>query len=205
MAPQRIAVVGSTGSGKTTLARRLSSILQAPHVELDALWWKPHWTTVTVEEFHAQVRSVVDQPRWVIDGNYGAIRDRIWQRADCIIWLDYSVPVIFRRLIARTWRRVFVGEECCNGNRETFWRTFSRDSILWWAVKTYHPRRREYPSLLEQQAAAGKTIVIHASPAATEAWLAEVASAHSRGSQSVGEEHRAQANASAPGANDAER
>jgi hypothetical protein len=88
------------------------------------------------------------------------------------------------------------------GNRETFRGTFSRDSILWWAIKTYRRRRREYPPLLEEQAAAGKTIVIHASPAETEVWLADVASVSAPGSHFVEEEHRAQANASAPTAND---
>jgi len=37
MTPMRIAIVGSTGSGKTALARRLSALLELPHVELNAL------------------------------------------------------------------------------------------------------------------------------------------------------------------------
>jgi len=118
--------------------------------------------------------DAVAQPQWVIDGNYSSIRDRIWQRADCIIWLNYSFPVIFGRLVVRTWRRIFRGEECCNGNRETFSQTFSRDSVLWWAITTYARRRREYPKLLQECSAAGKTVVIHASPSATEAWLADL-------------------------------
>src|SRR5262249_25672391 len=135
--PDRIAVVGSTGSGKTTLAQRLASLLEVPHIELDTLWWEPNWTNVPVDEFQRRVLAAVNQPPWFIDGNYSAIRDLIWQRADCLIWLDYSFPVIIRRLIARTWRRVVKGEKCCNGNRESFWRTLSRDSILWWAITTY--------------------------------------------------------------------
>jgi adenylate kinase family enzyme len=188
MAPQRIVIVGSTGSGKTTLARRLSAIFDLPHVELDALWWKPNWTNVPVEEFHACVRSAVDQPQWIIDGNYSAIRDQIWNRADCIVWLDYSFPVIFRRLVARTWRRIFAGEECCNGNRESIWRTLTPDSVLWWAIRTYRRRRREYPSLLRDQAATGKTIIVHARPLEAEAWLLHLASLPSRAARAAGVE-----------------
>ena len=41
---QRINVVGTTCTGKTTLARRLSEVLGIPHVEMDALYWEPNWT-----------------------------------------------------------------------------------------------------------------------------------------------------------------
>ena len=40
---QRINVVGTTGAGKTTVARRLSEILCISHVEIDALFWGPNW------------------------------------------------------------------------------------------------------------------------------------------------------------------
>jgi ABC-type dipeptide/oligopeptide/nickel transport system ATPase component len=45
---RRIAVVGTTGSGKTALARRISQWLDIPHVELDALYWGPHWTNDSI-------------------------------------------------------------------------------------------------------------------------------------------------------------
>src|SRR5262249_35041516 len=110
------------------------------------------------------------------------IRDLIWQRANCLIWLDYSFPVIFRRLIARTWRRIVAAEKCCNGNRESFWRTFSRDSILWWAITTYSRRRREYAPLLEVQARAGKSVFVHTRPIETDAWLRQLAEVSCRDS-----------------------
>ena len=34
---QRISIVGTAGSGKTTLARQVSQQLQIPHIELDRL------------------------------------------------------------------------------------------------------------------------------------------------------------------------
>ena len=43
---QRINVVGTTGAGKTTVARRLSEVLRIPHVETDALFWASNWTRV---------------------------------------------------------------------------------------------------------------------------------------------------------------
>jgi len=40
---QRINVVGTSGSGKTTVARRAAEALGVPFVELDALHWEPGW------------------------------------------------------------------------------------------------------------------------------------------------------------------
>lgn len=52
---RRISVVGVTGAGKTTLARRLSDLLDVPHVELDALHWEPNWTPAPVDVFRDRV------------------------------------------------------------------------------------------------------------------------------------------------------
>ncbi|MCL5946925.1 MAG: hypothetical protein M1298_02760, partial [Chloroflexi bacterium] len=40
----RVAIVGITGVGKTSLAKRLAATLGVTHVELDALYWcLPGW------------------------------------------------------------------------------------------------------------------------------------------------------------------
>ena len=41
---QRLVVVGTSGSGKTTVAGQLALILGVPHIELDSLHWEPDWT-----------------------------------------------------------------------------------------------------------------------------------------------------------------
>jgi energy-coupling factor transporter ATP-binding protein EcfA2 len=170
---QRIGIIGTTGSGKSTLARRLSSVFNMPCVELDDLYWEPHWTNVSPDVFSERVAAVVRQERWIVEGNYSMVRDLIWQRADCLIWLNYPLRVNLYRLVRRTFRRVFAGEPCCNGNRESLLRSFGKDSIFVWALKTHGPRRREYPVLLTQRAAEGTAVVIHTSPRQTEAWVGQ--------------------------------
>lgn len=53
-APRRIAVVGASGSGKTTFARRLAERLGIPHIELDAIHWGPDWTPARDDDFRAR-------------------------------------------------------------------------------------------------------------------------------------------------------
>ena len=97
----QIAVIGTSCSGKTTLARKLSEILHIPHIELDTLFWKKDWQTADRKQFRKNVARVVKQDTWVIDGNFSIVRDLVWARADTIIWLDYPFHVIFLQALVR--------------------------------------------------------------------------------------------------------
>jgi adenylate kinase family enzyme len=169
---QRIAVVGTTGSGKTILARQLSRRLAIPLVELDALYWGPGWSETPTPLFRERVAMALQGAAWVVDGNYSKVRDLVWSRAHSLVWLDYALPVVMWRLIARTLARVATGEELWAGNRERVATALlSRESILLWALKTYRRYRREYPVLLGQPEYAHLSLVRLRSPRATRAWL----------------------------------
>ena len=174
---QRISVVGTTGSGKTTLSERLARCLGVPHVELDALHWGPNWTELDPETFRAKVARIVQRDAWVIDGNYSAVRELVWERAQAVVWLDYGLPTILGRLVWRTFRRVITGEKLWAGNREHLWTQIAtRDSILLWALRTYRRRRREYPRLIAEPANAHLQIAHLRSPRAGDAWIARLGS-----------------------------
>ncbi|MCB8983841.1 MAG: adenylate kinase [Ardenticatenaceae bacterium] len=168
----RIVVVGATGSGKTTLACQLAQRLNLPHVELDALHWGPNWTMPPDEEFRQRVDEALSGPRWVTDGNYSKARRIIWQRADCLIWLDYSLPLIWGRLFRRAVRRIRQQEELWGSNRES-WRGqfFSRDSLFLFAVTSRRKHHRTYPALLAQPEYAHLQVYHWRSPRETERWL----------------------------------
>jgi adenylate kinase family enzyme len=86
---QRILVMGSSGSGKSTFSRRLSAITGIPMVSIDALFWKPGWVESDRAEFRERLAEVTRQPRWIMDGNYasadGEVRRDI---SDTVIWFD---------------------------------------------------------------------------------------------------------------------
>jgi len=47
----RVVVLGCSGSGKSTLAHALAQKLDAPWVQLDALYWGPNWQPRPQREF----------------------------------------------------------------------------------------------------------------------------------------------------------
>ena len=145
---QRVAVVGTSCTGKTTFARNLSTILRVPHIELDALYWQPGWVERPVSEFQTLVEWETSAERWVADGNYSSVRDIVWGRATDVIWLNYSFSLVFSRATLRTVCRVLTREELFSGNRESLRQSFlSRDSILLWVLKTFRRNRVRYAAL----------------------------------------------------------
>lgn len=144
---ERINVVGTSGSGKSTFARELARLLDLPYYEMDALCWKPGWREAPDEEFFCKVEEATSGSRWVLDGNYTRTLPIKWKRVQAVIWLDLPFVQTVLRVTARTIRRAFTREELWpgTGNRESLAEAFlSRKSIIWWAITTHGPNRRKY-------------------------------------------------------------
>lgn len=148
---ERVAVIGSSGSGKTTMARALAERLDLPHLELDSVFHQPGWTPKPDHEFQAEVAAFAATDRWVIDGNYtshGAV-EIVWPRADTIVWMDPPRRVVMSRVIRRTMRRVATRQHLWNGNRESWSNLVQRDpekNIILWAWTRFHTTRDRYDS-----------------------------------------------------------
>ena len=141
----RVAIVGTPGGGKSTLARDLSDSLGLERVELDALYHRPGWEETPVAEFRAKVAAALSTERWVAEGNYRTVSDMTQGWADTIVWLDLSRPRVTWRVSRRTFLRILRREELWNGNRESARRALSRDperSIIAWTWQ-HHARYRE--------------------------------------------------------------
>ena len=160
-ARQRIVIVGTTGSGKTTLARRAAEIIGGRHIELDALYHDPGWVPAEPEVFRARIRAAIEgQPRWVTCGGYrGNTRDITWAIADQIVWIDLPFPLTFSRMLRRTFARRLRNEELWNGNRESFRGIFlSRDSLILFAIQHRTKYREMYPAELRDPALARASV-----------------------------------------------
>ena len=146
----RFVVVGTSGAGKSTFARKLASIIGGDHVELDALHWDADWTPRTRSEFEARVAAHTTGERWVADGNYSVVRHVVWARATDIVWLNFSRTVVFSRVIRRTLRRGVTREELWSGNRESLrMALFSKESILLWSFTTFAKNRAKFAAARE--------------------------------------------------------
>jgi adenylate kinase family enzyme len=140
-------VVGTSGSGKSSLASQLADILGVPHLELDAVHHQPGWEPLPTEEFRRIVAARAAADGWVIDGNYGRVRDLVWARADTVVWLDLPKRTVMGRVVWRTLRRVALRRELWNGNRER-WRNFftwnPEQSVISWAWHKHAADRAKY-------------------------------------------------------------
>ncbi len=147
---KRILIIGSPGSGKTTLACALSDALSLPCVHLDRLFWKKGWQMRPKEEFYAMMEAELKKEAWIIDGNYGGSISLRASFADTVIFLDYKRTLCLWRVLKRTVQnfgktRFDMGENC----PERFQLSF------FWYVWTYRKRERQkvldalakYPSL----------------------------------------------------------
>ena len=168
---RRILVWGTSGCGKSTLGRQLGTILSVPFFELDDLWHLPGWQTRPVAEFQEKVAELASQESWIVAGNYRNAREILLPRADMVIQLDYSKPLVMKRVIWRTLWRILKHEVCCNGNYEGCRKSFSKDSIILWAWTTFDKRKAEYAELFKRQDLVALRKLRFRSPRETQAWL----------------------------------
>ena len=148
---KRINVIGTTGSGKSTVSRALAERLGYPYIQMDALFWKPNWIESSDDEFLPKVADAVSRDVWVLDGNYSRTADIKLEKVDTVIWLDYSYArtlfQLLRRTICRAVSRQALWEN--TANRESFRRSFlSKKSILVWFFKNFKRNRLRYLDLI---------------------------------------------------------
>lgn len=147
---KKINVVGTSGSGKSTFSRKLASKLGYPHLEMDALYWRPNWGEPTDEEFFTILRKRLSAPTWVLDGNYNRTVFVKWAEVDTVVWLDFSFPRTLYQAVRRAFVRSLTRQELWPGtnNVETFRKSFmSRDSIILWTIQSFKKNRERYPQL----------------------------------------------------------
>jgi adenylate kinase family enzyme len=157
--------------GKSTLAAELARRLGVPHVELDALYHGPGWTAATDEDFQAAVTAATAGDGWVVDGNYGAVRDIVWARADTFVWLDYARWFGTFRVVRRTVRRLARRTELWNGNRELLRTVLSAEHPIRWSWDTHAERRALYERYAADPRWSHVTVVRLRTAAETRRWL----------------------------------
>lgn len=153
----RIHIIGTAGSGKTTLAKELAHKLGIPHIELDAHYWQPQWCHRSRADFHQRCAAQTDHSAWVVDGEYPVVNEQIWAKADLVIWLDYPLPLVMAQLLRRGMALVQTGHNLWgSGNQETLAQLFGPKSLAHRARRTHHLRRQVYAKVMANPRFEGK-------------------------------------------------
>jgi len=116
----RIVVIGNGGGGKSTLSKALSEHLDLPWFEIDQVQFGPKWVRPPEQEVCQQIREMIAQPRWLIDGfgPYDTIQER-FASADLIIFVDHPLWVHYwwameRQIAAHLGEKRLGGRDHCD-------------------------------------------------------------------------------------------
>jgi adenylate kinase family enzyme len=165
---RRVAIVGSPGSGKSTLAVRLGAVTGLPVHHLDQLYWRPGWVETPRSEWVAVQSALVEQPAWIIDGNYGATLPIRLEPADTVVFLDFPRVLCLSRAVRRIVRwHGRVRPDLPHGCPERWDAEFL--AFIWGFPRSERPRLL---CRLTDAAARGTTVVTLTTPRMADAWLA---------------------------------
>lgn len=151
---ERIVILGSPGSGKSTFARALGEKTGLPVVHGDKLFWHTGWVESTKEEIDSKLMTAAKENCWIIDGNYMRTLPERLERADTVFYLDLPrwvcvCSVLKRILFYRHVTRPDLPEGC---SERIEW------EFLCWVWNFNKTKRKKLYSLLEQNS--DKTIHI---------------------------------------------
>lgn len=160
---------GVTGSGKTTLAARISRVTGIPWHSVDDLTWEPGWIEVPADEQRRRVEAICAGREWILDTAYGKWLQVPLGRVELIVALDYPRWFSLQRLLRRTTARALDRRLICNGNRESLRQAFSRDSIIVWHFRSFRRKRRRIRKWCDDPA--GPRVIRLTSWRQTQSWL----------------------------------
>ena len=148
-------VIGNTCAGKSTLASKLAERLSVPFVDLDALFWKPNWEPSPRDEFRSRVDAATKDGGWVLAGNFSMQWDISWSRAEIVVWLDVTLPVVVARVLSRSYRRWRSGEMLWGTNHERFFPQLKiwdeKTSLAAFALRHHAQKIRDYEAAMKDE------------------------------------------------------
>ena len=158
----RILVLGCSGSGKSTFAKKLAARTGLPLIHLDNIWWKADRTHISREEFDLRLAEVLQGEKWIIDGDYSRTYEPRIAACDTVIFLDLDEEECMAGITER------VGK----ARTDIPWTEQTLDPELVEMVRSYRETKR--PKLLELfDKYPEKLVIIFTTRAAADAWLEE--------------------------------
>src|SRR5215213_7583113 len=150
---RRVLVIGSGGSGKSTVAAQLGELLNLEVSHLDQFYWSAGWVEPQREEWIKTVSDLIERDSWIIDGNYSGTLELRLQRCDTIVFLDLPRVLCLWRIVKRFLiYRDGTRPDMADGCRENL----NLEFVKW----VWNYRRRSRPRVIKrlQEHAQGKQI-----------------------------------------------
>ena len=125
---KRIAILGPSGTGKTTICRQLGEKLNLDYLHLDSVYWQKDWNHISKAEYQKyMVNYLMKNKQWAIDGNYSNNRHFKMRLdiADTIIFLDFGTQMALKGIFKRAHEykhqvRSDMAEGCIEGIDQVF-------------------------------------------------------------------------------------
>src|SRR6185503_13393223 len=150
---RRVLVIGSGGSGKSTVAAQIGELLDLEVNHLDKFYWNPGWVETQPDEWIKKVTELVNRDSWIIDGNYSGTLELRVRKCDTIVFLDLPRFICLWRIVKRFFvYRDGTRPDMAEGCREDL--NFEFVSWVW----NYPNRSRPKVARLLQEHAADKQI-----------------------------------------------
>ena len=142
---QKISIIGTSNSGKSTLAQSLSKKLSIPFYHLDqfAFWPNSNWVRRPNEDFIHDHNNLLNYESWIIEGNYSSCMKGRFDCSDTVIWLDSSVFSCVYRYV----KRAIKSDSNRPGRLAGATKEFNFDMITH-ILFTYPKLRKKYSNLL---------------------------------------------------------
>lgn len=104
---KRIAIIGSSGSGKSTFVNKLGEKLHRQVIHLDKEYYTSEWKQKypIKDDWINFQKSLVAKDEWIIDGNYRSSMTMRLDRADTIIFFDFPKWLCLWRVFKRSFNR----------------------------------------------------------------------------------------------------
>lgn len=134
---KRICIIGGSGTGKTTLANNLGKQLKIPIYHIDGIHYLKDWKVRNKDERDRIILEKIDEDKWIIDGTYNSTLKQRLEKADFIIYLDYSSIAQIKGVLERFIRNHGKEKQEIPGcNEKMSWEFF------WWVVNWGKNKRK---------------------------------------------------------------